>query len=213
MSSQDNQLYEFGPYVIDARSRILLKDGTTVRLTPKAFDTLFVLVRHASQVVEKEQLLKEVWPDIFVEEGSLSHNIHGLRKALGDDSSEPRYIETIPKRGYRFVAPVKVSRPEAAQLSIGGGAEEDALVIEKHTFARVISNEFDETDLPAEIHEAELAREPAQLLPAAETQALTVGAGTHQHKKRRLLVAVVAGGLLVASIAAFVYLTRARVTP
>ena len=110
MSSQDNQLYEFGPYVIDARSRILLKDGTTVRLTPKAFDTLLVLVRHASQVVEKEQLLKEVWPDIFVEEGSLSHNIHGLRKALGDDSSEPRYIETIPKRGYRFVAPVKSFR-------------------------------------------------------------------------------------------------------
>ena len=70
MSSHENQLYEFGPYVIDARSRILLKDGTTVRLTPKAFDTLFVLVKHALQVVEKEQLLKEVWPDIFVEEGS-----------------------------------------------------------------------------------------------------------------------------------------------
>ena len=110
MSSQENQLYEFGPYVIDGRSRILLKDGTTVRLTPKAFDTLFVLVQHASQVVEKEQLLREVWPDIFVEEGILSHNIHGLRKALGDDSSEPRYIETIPKRGYRFVAPVKISQ-------------------------------------------------------------------------------------------------------
>ena len=110
MSSQENQLYEFGPYVIDARSRILLKDGTTVRLTPKAFDTLFVLVQHASQVVEKERLLREVWPDIFVEEGILSHNIHGLRKALGDDSSEPRYIETIPKRGYRFVAPVKISQ-------------------------------------------------------------------------------------------------------
>ena len=109
MSSPEKQLYEFGPYVLDPRSRILLKDGTTVRLTPKAFDTLFVLVQHASQVVEKEQLLKEVWPDTFIEEGSLSHNIHGLRKALGDDSSEPRYIETIPKRGYRFVAPVTIT--------------------------------------------------------------------------------------------------------
>ena len=112
MSSPENQLYEFGPYVMDARSRILLKDGATVRLTPKAFDTLLVLVQHASQVVEKEQLLREVWPDIFVEEGSLSHNIHGLRKVFGDDSSAPRYIETIPKRGYRFVAPVKVSRKD-----------------------------------------------------------------------------------------------------
>ena len=148
MSSQENQLYEFGPYVIDARSRILLKDGTTVRLTPKAFDTLFVLVQHASQVVEKEQLLREVWPDIFVEEGSLSHNIHGLRKALGDDSSEPRYIETIPKRGYRFVAPVKISQADTGQIGFSG-IEDDAVVIEKHTFARVISDEFEETELPA----------------------------------------------------------------
>src|SRR5215207_10087615 len=118
MSSQENHLYEFGPYVMDPRSRILLKDGATVRLTPKAFDTLFVLVQHAPQVVAKEQLLREVWPDIFVEEGSLSHNIHGLRRALGDDSSEPRYIETIPKRGYRFVAPVKVSQAKISQVKI-----------------------------------------------------------------------------------------------
>src|SRR5687768_1885685 len=120
MSSQENQLYEFGPYVMDARSRILLKDGATVRLTPKAFDILLVLVKHASQVVEKEQLLREVWPGIFVDEGSLSHNIHGLRKVFGDDSSAPRYIETIPKRGYRFVAPVKVSQTETAPSGLNG---------------------------------------------------------------------------------------------
>ena len=160
MSSQENQLYEFGPYVMDARSRILLKDGTTVRLTPKAFDTLFVLVQHASQVVEKEQLLREVWPDIFVEEGILSHNIHGLRKALGDDSSEPRYIETIPKRGYRFVAPVKISQADTAQIGFSG-IEGDAVVIEKHTFARVITDEFEGTDLPAGFDEAELPAEHA----------------------------------------------------
>src|SRR5687768_1951111 len=168
MSSQQNQLYEFGPYVMDARSRILLKDGTTVRLTPKAFDTLLVLVQHASQVVEKEQLLREVWPDIFVEEGSLSHNIHGLRKALGDDSSEPRYIETIPKRGYRFVAPVKISQPETAQIGFSGLA--DDAVIEKNTYAR--SDEFEDTDIPREIHEAELPVQQAPLWPAARTQAL-----------------------------------------
>ena len=160
MSSQQNQLYEFGPFVMDVRSRILLKDGATVRLTPKAFDTLFVLVQHASQVVQKEQLLKEVWPDIFVDEGSLSHNIHGLRKALGDDSSEPRYIETVPKRGYRFVAPVKISQPETAQIGFSGLAD-DAVVIEKHTYAR--SDEFEDTDIPREIHEAELSAQQAPL--------------------------------------------------
>src|SRR5688572_30683516 len=141
MSSRENELYEFGPYVMDARSRILLKDGSTVRLTPKAFDTLLVLVQHASQVVEKEQLLREVWPDIFVEEGSLSHNIHGLRKVFGDDSSAPRYIETIPKRGYRFVAPVKVSPTVPIQGGLSG-REAETLITEKHTFAPVISDEF-----------------------------------------------------------------------
>jgi len=149
MIRQDNHLYEFEPFVLDAGSRILLKDGATVRLTPKAFETLLVLVQHALQVVEKEQLLNEVWPDTFVEEGSLSYNIHELRRALGDDSSEPRYIETIPKRGYRFVAPVKVSAVNAWQIGLTG-AEDDATVIEKHTFARVISNEFEGTDLPAQ---------------------------------------------------------------
>jgi Tol biopolymer transport system component/DNA-binding winged helix-turn-helix (wHTH) protein len=201
MSSQQNQLYEFGPYVIDARSRILLKDGTTVRLTPKAFDILFVLVQHAAQVVEKEQLLKEVWPDIFVEEGSLSHNIHGLRKALGDDSSEPRYIETIPKRGYRFVAPVKITHADNRLIDLGD-IKDDAVVIEKHTFARVIS---EETDLPAGFDEAELVAQPAPV-----THALTSGVVTDHPKKRRILAGAVAATLVVAAIAAFVYVKVKR---
>jgi DNA-binding winged helix-turn-helix (wHTH) protein len=208
MSSQQNQLYEFGPYVMDARSRILLKDGTTVHLTPKAFDTLFVLVQHASQVVEKEQLLREVWPDIFVEQGSLSHNIHGLRKALGDDSSEPRYIETIPKRGYRFVAPVKISQADTAQIGFSGIGEGDAVVNEKQTFAPVVSNEL---EVPAGVTEAKVAAEHALSTPTATTPALTSGIVTGKRKKRRIQAGVVAGVLVVSAIAAFVYLTRARV--
>src|SRR5215471_16291518 len=137
MSLQDNHLYEFDPFLLDAGSRILLKDGVTVKLTPKAFETLLVLVQHGLQVVDKDQLLKEVWPDSFVEEGSLSRNIHELRKALGDDSSEPRYIETIPKRGYRFIAPTKNFLPQAGPAGTAR-AEVDTTVIEKHTFARVI---------------------------------------------------------------------------
>src|SRR5690349_24936305 len=116
----DNHLYEFGPFVLDARSRILLREGATVRLTPKAFETLLVLIQHGVQVVDKEQLMKEVWPDTFVEEGSLSRNIHELRKALGDDPAEPCYIETIPKRGYRFLAPLIVSALDTAQTAPAG---------------------------------------------------------------------------------------------
>src|ERR1041385_6372767 len=122
MVSPDNHLYEFGEFVLDARSRILLKDGVTVRLTPKALETLLVLIQHGAQLVEKEQLVKEVWPDTYVEEGSLSRNINELRKALGDDSSKPSYIETVPKPGYRFLAAVKVSVVDG---------EEAAAVIEK----------------------------------------------------------------------------------
>src|SRR5215510_3867470 len=148
MLLQDNHSYEFGPFVLDAGSRLLLKDGVTVRMTSKALETLLVLVQHGVPVVDKEQLLKEVWPDSFVEEGSLSRNIHELRKALGDDSSVPRYIETIPKRGYRFIAPTKRFLPQAGSGDIAP-MEVDTTVIEKHTFARVISEEFDPTDLPA----------------------------------------------------------------
>src|SRR5262245_48235644 len=132
MSAPDIQLFEFESFVLDVRSGILLKNGATVRLTPRAFQILLLLVRHAAEVVDKDQLMKEVWPDTFVEEGNLSRNIYELRRALGDDPAKPRYIETIPKRGYRFVAPMKESAVKATS-----GIETSATVIEKHTFARV----------------------------------------------------------------------------
>src|SRR5262247_1990107 len=138
MVSPDNHLYEFKPFALDAANRTLFKDNEIVHLTPKAVETLLVLVQHRVQVVEKEQLLKEVWPDSFVEEGSLSRNIHELRKALGDDSSEPRYIATVPKRGYRFIAAVTVLIRENPEMRVSG-IDGDTTVIEKHTFARVIS--------------------------------------------------------------------------
>ena len=107
MSGPENPLYEFKGFVLDGRGRVLLAEGRLVHLTPKAFDTLLVLVENSGHVVEKERLIKEVWPDTFVEEGGLTRNIHDIRKALGDDLAQPLYIETIPKRGYRFVAPVR----------------------------------------------------------------------------------------------------------
>src|SRR5262245_14297078 len=148
MNQQNRHLYEFDSFVLDADNRILLKDGVNVRLTPKAFETLLLLVQNPVQVIEKDRFLREVWSDSFVEEGSLSQNIHELRKALGDASSEPRYIETIPKRGYRFVALVKVSAAIAERID-PTRTEGDATVIERHTFARVITAESEEMDLPA----------------------------------------------------------------
>ena len=111
MVSRVNRLYEFGPFRLDVDERVLLRDEQTVPLTPKAFDTLVVLIQNNGHVLEKEELLKAVWPDTFVEEATLAQNIFTLRKALG---KEPQYIETIPKRGYRFTAQVREISGERA---------------------------------------------------------------------------------------------------
>lgn len=97
-------LYQFGPYRLDPSERQLLRGEEVVALPAKAFDTLVLLVRNSSHLMEKDELLRTLWPDSFVEEGSLSNNIFVLRKALGED---PQYIETVPKRGYRFVGAVR----------------------------------------------------------------------------------------------------------
>lgn len=108
--------YEFGPFRLDDAERTLTRDGQGVALSPKIFETLSVLVERGGHVVSKDELIKKVWPDSFVEESSLSQNISLLRKALGESGQPAKYIETIPKRGYRFVAPVRVL-PHAADDS------------------------------------------------------------------------------------------------
>lgn len=99
-------VYKFGSFLLDKGERVLRRDDKNVPLTPKVFDTLVVLVERAGRLVTKESLLAEVWPDTFVEEANLSVNIATLRKALGEIVGEQQYIQTISKRGYRFVADV-----------------------------------------------------------------------------------------------------------
>jgi DNA-binding winged helix-turn-helix (wHTH) protein/pimeloyl-ACP methyl ester carboxylesterase/class 3 adenylate cyclase len=114
--------YIFGPFVLDAREGALLRDGRPVQLTPKAFETLVALVERSGHCIGKEELMRRVWPDSFVEENNLSQNISQLRRALqaeGGDAAAS-YIETVPRRGYRFGAPVVV-RGEAPTLNESGG--------------------------------------------------------------------------------------------
>lgn len=100
--------YEFGPFRLDVSARVLFRDGKIVPLTPKVLDTLVVLVENAGDLVAKEKLLTAVWSDTAVEEGNLTHNISVLRKTLRIGSDETPYIETVPKRGYRFAATVSI---------------------------------------------------------------------------------------------------------
>jgi Tol biopolymer transport system component/DNA-binding winged helix-turn-helix (wHTH) protein len=115
MSPQEKQLYEFGPFRLDPFKRRLLRDGEPVALTPKAFETLLALVQQSGKTVEKDDLMRRVWPGAVVEENNLNQNITALRKCLGDSRQESRYIATIPGLGYRFVAEVRTATPAEAE--------------------------------------------------------------------------------------------------
>ena len=106
MSLAEKEIYRFGHFTLDLTERVLSCEGMPVSLTPKAFDTLLCLVRNHGHVLTKDELLKQVWPDTFVEEVNLAVNISVIRKALGENPQDCRYIATVPGRGYRFVAEV-----------------------------------------------------------------------------------------------------------
>ncbi|OLC95167.1 MAG: hypothetical protein AUH86_12610 [Acidobacteria bacterium 13_1_40CM_4_58_4] len=123
---KSKHLYGFGSYRLDAVERVLLRDGQPVTLPPKDLETLLVLVERAGHIVEKEELLEKVWPGVFVEEGNLARHIFNLRQVLGDTADGRKYIETIPKRGYRFVAAVHEDPEPAAPLLAGPQTSEQA---------------------------------------------------------------------------------------
>src|SRR5205807_1130813 len=113
----ERRFYRFGRFRLDPNGRVLFRGDRAVRLPPKAADILLVLVQNAGSVVEKKDLLKHVWQDAFVEEGSLTRTISILRKALEDPSREQELITTIAKRGYRFAAPVMESPERPARAA------------------------------------------------------------------------------------------------
>jgi DNA-binding winged helix-turn-helix (wHTH) protein len=100
---RSKQFFEFGPFRLDPTRRLLFRQDQVVPLTPKVLHTLLVLVENSGRVVSKDELMKAVWPDTFVEEGNLTQNISTLRKVLGENPGEHTYIETVPKQGYRFI--------------------------------------------------------------------------------------------------------------
>jgi DNA-binding winged helix-turn-helix (wHTH) protein/Flp pilus assembly protein TadD len=106
MSKPTRLLYEFGPFLLDVTEQLLLRDGRPIPLKPKLFDLLLLLVENSGHVLDKNRLMSTLWPDTFVEESNLTVNIFALRKALGNSRNKHSYIETVPRRGYRFVANV-----------------------------------------------------------------------------------------------------------
>ena len=115
--TKENLKYDFGPFRLDPAERLLLRDGHAVPVTPKAFDLLVYLVEHHGRLVEKHSLMSALWPDTVVEDGNLAYNMSALRKALEDGRDDAKFIETVPTRGYRFVAPV--TRAEVGESGSG----------------------------------------------------------------------------------------------
>lgn len=149
MSKPVNHFYEFGQFRIDVAERLLFRGGTALSLAPKAFDILLALVQHNGHVLEKRELIESVWPDTFIEENNLTQYVSALRKALGDDRHEQQYIETVARRGYRFIAPV---------TEVHGGGRD--LIVENRTRVRVVikeEKEEREQELVVEAREAPIS--------------------------------------------------------
>jgi len=180
MGRSENNLYEFGPFHLDTAERLLLRDSLPVPLAPKIFDTLVALVQHSGHLLTKDELMQKVWPDSFVEEVNLTVNISALRKALGDDQNGQRYIDTVPKKGYRFVAPVR-------ELS-NNGAES---VVEKRIKERI----------GAEEEESGVLGENVKAKQSVEEEALAAGRGVDIAVKWRLSQGILAACLLLAAFA------------
>ena len=117
MSLLIRHYYRFAEFIIDTDQRVLLRNGRRVAITPKVFDTLLILTETNGRIVTKEEFMKRLWPDSFVEESNLIFNIQQLRRALGDDARRPVYIETVARRGYRFIPVVEEVLTDSLPMS------------------------------------------------------------------------------------------------
>lgn len=198
MKNRAAHVYQFGPYRLDSSERLLLRGGELVPLPPKAFDTLLLLVERNGHLLRKEELLAALWPDTFVEENNLTQSISAVRKALDEGHHESSYIETVPRLGYRFVAPVEEI-----------GSEEEQLTLARRTRAHIVIREEEEE---LETSTSEVATTPGfdaeQGLPSPAIRiggpAKVRGAAVSQAKKWKWFAA--AGAVATLLVAAFLYL-------
>src|ERR1051326_1026520 len=117
MSNDSNTSYEFGAFRLVPAERQLLRENQSITLPPKAFQALTTLVENHGRAVTKKQLIETLWPDSFVEESNLNHYVSLVRKALGDGTHGDRYIETLPKLGYRFNGDVRETNAQTKSLA------------------------------------------------------------------------------------------------
>jgi DNA-binding winged helix-turn-helix (wHTH) protein/TolB-like protein len=180
MGEQTDDFYEFGRFRLKSDERVLLRGEEFVPLTPKAFDILLALLENDGRIVRKDDLMKKVWPDTFVEEGNLTQNVSMLRKALGESANGPQFIETVPRRGYRFVAPV----------SRGNGTGEQVLEVVTSILPEPLS-----------------APPPPPIRPNLVDRPATTRFGLWAFLSRRVLAVVLTLAAILATVIAITYLS------
>ena len=184
MPPSPRRFYEFGPFQLDTFAPLLWREGEPVPLTPKALETLVVLVQHEGRLVKREALINAVWPDTAVEENNLSVNVSLLRKILGKDESGRQYIETVQRRGYRFTAPVRDVFAESGEF-----------IYSRHTQSHIITTEQKPTTA-----ENGYAMAVSGNLPSA----IGEGLNNRQRKNGRLVLTL--SVCLAAAAAAYIYI-------
>jgi DNA-binding winged helix-turn-helix (wHTH) protein/tetratricopeptide (TPR) repeat protein len=190
MHPSSTNLYEFGPFCLDPALPLLLREGDPVSLPPKALETLVALVERGGRVVSREELIEAVWPDVEVEENNLSVNVSILRKALSGANGGQKYIETVPRRGYRFTAPVR-----------GITVESPELIYTRHTRSQILIEES------LEMEAQPVAVAPSSVLDVTpETSPARVAAtsrATSRFQLRKLARRPIVLAVVVIVVAAF----------
>ncbi len=176
MGKQKYCHYEFGEFRLDVRNRLLLRNGELVHLTFKVFQLLLVLVENSGQLLEKDELMETVWPDAIVEEANLKNSISTLRKALGEERGTECFIQTLPKRGYRFIAPVTLLSDEG-----------EIYRVEKRTTAEIIIDEVEVERPLASTDEIPVQTDNAQAVISAASGQLSIERSLTSHSGSKLL--------------------------
>jgi DNA-binding winged helix-turn-helix (wHTH) protein/tetratricopeptide (TPR) repeat protein len=182
---QTGGIFQFGEFQIDARARTLRRDEEIVTLSFRAFDVLLYFVQNPGKVLTRDELLKNVWPDSFVDENSLAQSISMLRRALDEKPGDNSYIVTLTGRGYQFVAPVRVVAPENGstlpETATAARSNSSGLIFQKHTIrTSVITEEKEQLSLPAPRNRA-----VAGVVSALAVAAISV-AGFYAWKSRQV---------------------------
>lgn len=217
MVEPSRHFYEFGRYRVNVAERLLLRDAEVVPLTPKVFEILLMLVQNSGHVTSKDDLMKRVWPDTFVEEGNLTQNISLLRKALGEGHNGHQYIETIARRGYRFIAPVSEAWQESsAHEALNGSADTASPVLPAtqfktnvgqatvDTIAPLVAEQAKQEPLQADSLDTALNRSPAASPNTSPNTLLNLERAATWPRLSARNVLVVAAAIMVA-VAGFIY--------